>query len=211
MNENGSQSRQIQAQPELYARSEKSSQPSEFERLMSLAGAGDDEAIKVLVDRYGKHVKRAVRRILPHRLRSLYDSDDFGQAVWKSFLVDRVAMAEINDPAHLIAYLATLARNKVIDESRRRLGTQKHNLRREQRITWDSALAPIDGQQPSPSAVAIAGEALERLSESASSTTRQILALRLEGRTSREIAAETGINERSVRRALAQLAASISD
>lgn len=211
MNEIGREGRKVHEQPELHARSTMSSRPNEFERLMSLAGAGDDEAIKVLVERYGKHVKRAVRRILPHRLRSLYDSDDFGQAVWKSFLVDRVTMAEINDPAHLIAYLATLARNKVIDESRRRLGTQKHDLRREQRITWDSALAPIDGQQPSPSAVAIAGEALERLAASASSTTRQILALRLAGHTSREIAAETGIHERSVRRALAQLAASISD
>lgn len=178
----------------------------DFDGLMRLAVAGDQMAINTLVDRYGKHVKRAVRRMLPHRMRSLYDSDDFEQAVWKSFLIDQDAISRMTDPARLIAHLATLARNKVIDESRRRMGTQKHDMRRERRTDWDSDGAPVDARQPTPSDVAIGDEVLQMLVDSASPTSKKILELRLAGCTSREIGAAIGMHERAVRRALAEMA-----
>jgi RNA polymerase sigma factor (sigma-70 family) len=144
--------------------------------------------------------------MLPNRLRSLYDSEDFGQAVWKSFFADRAGMDQFRDPASLIAYLAAVARNKVIDESRRRLGTKKHDLNRVQPVAWDSALAPVDTRTPTPSEVLIADETVSRLSAAATESHKEILQLRMAGCTSREIAAITGMHERAVRRAISTLA-----
>lgn len=182
---------------------------SQFAQLIDRVRSGDEHAAALIVERYGKHVRRAVRRILPGRLRSLYDSEDFGQAVWKSFFAERSMLDQFHDPAQLIAYLAALARNKVIDESRRRLVSQKHNLNRVQAAAWDSAVAPVDHRNPSPSDVVMADEAMTRLTESATGQTRAILQLRLAGCSSREIASITGLHERAVRRAITYLATSV--
>lgn len=177
-----------------------------FEDLLKCAQSGDEQAAALLVQRYGKHVQRAVRRILPARLRSLYDSEDFGQAVWKSFFADRGAIAQFNDPAALIAYLAAVARNKVIDESRRRFSTRKHDLRRVQNVAWDSSLAPADTRSPTPSEVMAADDVMSKLLQSTSGRHREILQLKLNGKTSQEIASILGLHERAVRRAIAKLA-----
>lgn len=182
-----------------------------FEELLELARAGDQQAAAQIVTRYGKHVRRAVRRILPTRLRSLYDSEDFGQAVWKSFFADREKIARFTQPAALIAYLAAVARNKVIDESKHRMATKKHDLTRVQHVAWDSSLAPADRRTPSPSEVAIAEDVLFRLVGGTAGVHRQILQLRLAGRSSQEIAEITGLHERAVRRAIAKLADLVED
>lgn len=182
---------------------------SEFAQLIDGARAGDERAAALIVERYGKHVRRTVRRMLPSRLRSQYDSEDFGQAVWKSFFAGSSLQDQFDDPAQLIAYLAALARNKVIDESRRRLRAQKHDLNRVQGVAWDSAVAPVDHRHPSPSDVAMAEEAMARLTESATGGSRAILQLRLAGCSSREIAAITGLHERAVRRAITRLATTV--
>lgn len=179
---------------------------SEFSKLMESAKSGNPGAAALIVERYGKHIQRAVRRMLPHRLRTMYDSEDFGQAVWKSFFADRDGMDQFTDPAGLIAHLAAVARNKVIDESRRRLRTAKHNLHRVQPVSWDSASAPADRRTPTPSELLIADETATQLAESMPETQKAILQLRMSGCSSREIAAITGIHERTVRRAIAQLA-----
>jgi RNA polymerase sigma factor (sigma-70 family) len=173
---------------------------------MESAKSGDQGAAALIVDRYGKHVQRAVRRMLPNRLRTLYDSEDFGQAVWKSFFADRTGMEQFRDPASLIAYLAAVARNKVIDESRRRLGTKKHNLNRVLPEKWDSSSAPADPRTPTPSELLIADETVSRLSDAIPEAQKSILQLRMAGCSSREIAEITGIHERTVRRVIAHLA-----
>lgn len=188
------------------ARQVESAPHTDFSRLMESAKSGDAGAAALLVDRYGKHIQRAVRRMLPQRLRSLYDSEDFGQAVWKSFFADRDGMDRFQDPAGLIAHLAAVARNKVIDESRRRLRTRKHGLNRVQPVSWDSASAPADKRTPTPSEVLIADETASRLSDAIPEAQKAVLQLRMAGCSSREIAAITGIHERTVRRAIAQLA-----
>jgi len=188
------------------ARNAESALLTEFSKLMVSAKSGDPAATAMLVDRYGKHIQRAVRRMLSHRLRSLYDSEDFSQAVWKSFFAEVDGIDQFRDPAGLIAHLAAVARNKVIDESRRLLMTTKHNLNRVRPIAWDSAAAPADRRTPTPSEVLIADETASRLSEAIPETQKAILQLRMDGCSNREIAAITGIHERTVRRAIAQLA-----
>ena len=62
---------------------------------------------------------------------SKFDSMDFVQSVWLSFFKNRAAIADFQTASQLVAFLATAARNKVCTESRRRLYTQKHDIRRE--------------------------------------------------------------------------------
>ena len=56
----------------------------------------------------------------------------------------------------MIRYLVTMARNKVVDESRRRMKYQKHNIDRERPLA-DAAEPPR--RQDTPSQIAMFGNA----------------------------------------------------
>ena len=78
-----------------------------------------------------------VRRKLDRPMRSLYDSTDFASDVMKSLAanLDRLDFPSIES---LIAFLAQVAEQKVIDEYRRR-----HTLKRD--VTRERALVTGDG------------------------------------------------------------------
>ena len=111
-----------------------SDRDSEFRQALELACSGSEEAFCELVERFGPHIKRVVRHRLHHRMRSKFDSVDFVQMVWASFFADRQRLANIHKPEDLLRYLVTMARNKVIEESRRRMKHQKHNVNRERSL-----------------------------------------------------------------------------
>ena len=115
-------------------------------------------------------------------------------------------MAAITSPGHFRAYLTGVARNKVLEEFRRRTRTRKFDLGREEPLYVRRGLhdAPRDlpGYDPSPSQVAQADECWDRLVAGRTPIEAQIVRLRSEGRTLDEIAASTGLSERSVRRAI---------
>ncbi len=58
-----------------------------YRDLMYRVQEGSEDAAWELVQRYGGYVRRAVRRVLDRRLRPKFDSLDFVQLVWQSFLV----------------------------------------------------------------------------------------------------------------------------
>ena len=59
--------------------------PDNFVALMRRVREGSEAAAWELVDKYGGHLRRAVRRVLNPMLRSKFDSLDFVQLVWDSF------------------------------------------------------------------------------------------------------------------------------
>jgi RNA polymerase sigma factor (sigma-70 family) len=94
-----------------------------FTDLMRRVRAGDQQAITMLVDRYGDAVRRVARvRLRSRRLRRVLDSSDIGQSVLFSF-VRRAGNGEwqdnLNSPEELLKLLATMARYKVIDQERK--------------------------------------------------------------------------------------------
>ena len=94
-----------------------------FTELMRRVRAGDQQAITMLVDRYGDAVRRVARvRLRSRRLRRVLDSSDIGQSVLFSF-VRRAGNGEwqdnLNSPEELLKLLATMARYKVIDQERK--------------------------------------------------------------------------------------------
>lgn len=171
--------------------------------------AGDDDAARELLARYEAEVRLVVRRQLPRLLRSRFDSLDFLQSVWGSFF-HRVRhgpdLGEFDDARHLVAFLAKTAKNKVIDEYRK-AASRKADMHREEPL-W-----PADGDGPrdlaaiddTASQVAEAREAFGRLCELLPEERRELLALKAEGLSSRDIGERLGMSERTVQRVIEDL------
>ena len=180
---------------------------SEFADLMARLRAGDQDAAWRLIEDYGPHIRRVVRRELHQKMRSKFDSIDFVQAVWASFFREPGQMREMQTPEELLALLMTVARNKVIDETRRRLYLQKMNVHREEPLDEQppEKLEKMHSPQPRPSQVAVAREQWQRLMQGASPEHRQILEMRFAGATYEQIGSKLDLHERSVRRIVEQM------
>jgi RNA polymerase sigma-70 factor (ECF subfamily) len=171
--------------------------------------SGDDSAARELLTRYEAEVRLVVRRQLPRLLRSRFDSLDFLQSVWGDFFqrmkAGGASQAEFEDSRHLVAFLARAAKNKVIDEYRR-AASQKQDMHREEPL-WVDGDRPreLEGHDDSPSQVAQAHEVLERLRELMPRERQEILELKAEGLSSRDIGEKLGISERTVQRVIEDL------
>jgi RNA polymerase sigma-70 factor (ECF subfamily) len=179
---------------------------AEFRDLMGRLQEGSEDAAWELVDRYGDAIRRAVRRALNVRLRSKFDSLDFVQLVWCSFFKARDQLVRFTRPEELVAFLVTMARNKVGMEVRRRLMTEKYNVNREQ--TMGPPPDQVDqsaDHQSNPVEVAIAREQWNRLIAEQPDRYRQIISLRLQGLTYQDIAESLNIAQCTVRRFLKRL------
>jgi len=169
--------------------------------------AGSEDAAHELIDTYGPHIQRVVRRKLNQRMRSKFDSIDFVQMVWASFFTDRDRISKFQEPEDLIRYLIKMARHKLLQESRRRLTSQKHNINRE--CSLEHAQPPESSytrKSATPSQIAMANEQLSELTDEQSVRNKQIVALRMEGATYEEISRRLRIHERTARRVIAKLA-----
>jgi RNA polymerase sigma-70 factor (ECF subfamily) len=179
-----------------------------FTRLMEQIRAGSQDAARELVEQYGPHILRVVRRKLSQRLRTKFDSDDFVQAVWASFFAVGPSHYNFDRPEALIAFLVSLARNKVIDELRQRFQTEKHDINRERSLDGSAAFAAeaMPALQPTPSQIASAKEIWERLLDRVPPTHQRILALLQEGHTVQEVAVGLGVHPRTVYRLIQRAA-----
>jgi RNA polymerase sigma-70 factor (ECF subfamily) len=170
----------------------------DFRNLMRRVNAGCEDAAWQLVDQYGEAIRQTVRRVLNVKLRSKFDSLDFVQLVWSSFFRVRDKFDRFHRPEELAAYLAAMARNKVCMEVRRRLMTEKYNVRREQ--SFDRLSVDTAGRQPGPVDVAIAHERWDQMLKDQPSHYRRIIRLRLQGHTCKDIGKVVHLDERTVRR-----------
>jgi len=112
---------------------------NDFERLMEGVRSGSEEAAWELVATYGESLRRAVRRVLNGKLRSKFDSFDFVQLVWKSFFCATNAAQQCKSPEELVAFLSSMARNKVRMEIRKRLKSPGYDVGRERPLDDSSA------------------------------------------------------------------------
>ena len=184
-----------------------SNENSEFRKAIERVCAGSDEAASELVDTYGPHIQRVVRRRLNQQMRSKFDSLDFVQMVWASFFTEREKIASFTEPDDLIRYLATVAQRKLIQESRRCMHGQKHNLRRERALiaeTEDETRYVRKSDRPSQ--IVMAKDRLDVMMREHSDRDRQVVELRVQGLTFVEIGEELGINERTAREVIEKLA-----
>jgi len=195
-----------------------------FQQLLAEMSRGSEKAAWELVETYSPHIMRSVRASLPRAIRSKIDSQDFVQAVWISMLLNREDLSQFRDPAQFIGYLASVARNKVVDSNRHYMDTEGYNVHTEvsmpelhQQIIINEVITGIkkddetEEQQlpasndPTPSHVAMAREAWQRVVGQSCERDRQIAALRIEGHTCGVIADQLSIAERTVRRVMRRI------
>jgi RNA polymerase sigma-70 factor (ECF subfamily) len=179
-----------------------------FQEMLERLNSGCPEASRELLERYGPHIQRVIRRRLDRRLRSKFDTIDFVQSVWASFFAHQGTRKPFDSPEAFIAYLAAMAKNKVVDAYRQRLQTKQYNVRRERSISNEStgfAAEHLRSPGATPSQYLIADEEWERLLSSQPPAGRRILLMLRQGQSHGEIASEVGVHERTIRRLLRRL------
>jgi RNA polymerase sigma factor (sigma-70 family) len=183
-----------------------SARGGELRAFLDRIRAGDELAARELLARYEAQVRLVVRRQLPRLLRSRFDSLDFLQSVWASFFLRlRAGPEKFEDPRYLVTFLAQVAKNKVVDQYRRAV-SRKQDMQREEPLSA-GGLPPREliADQDTASELAEANEAFGRLQDRLPADRREILGLKVEGFSSREIGERLGLSERTVRRALEDL------
>jgi RNA polymerase sigma factor (sigma-70 family) len=174
----------------------------EFAALIERASHGSEEAFQQLVDRYSKHVLRVVRARMNRRVREHFDSQDFVQSIWARFYEACANGRVFDTPESLIFHLVQIARNRVVDAGRR-LKTDKlsaGSLLRLGNEIEEEAIPEPRGKTPTPSEVAIGKERWASLLDGVNGRDHEILKLIGTGGSHAEVAAETGLSERTVRR-----------
>ena len=186
-----------------------SDRQNDFQTLIEQLRNGSDEAAHVLLKKYSHHVLLTVRRQLRKSMRAKFDSQDFTQAVWASFFENREEIARFDSPERLIRFLVQMAANKVTDGNRRYLGSQKCSLFRECSVDeLGSSTVSLHGpfaNIPTPSEAAVGKEQWERIMDRQPAAYQRMLELRAAGCKYTEIAAELGVDERTVRRIIRRL------
>lgn len=177
----------------------------DFQLLMARVRGGCRDAAAELVQRYGDHIIRVVRRRLHRRLRSKFDSADFQQDVWASFFAN--STETFAGPEALAKFLAEVAKNKVLMAVRKRLRLQKYNVDRENSLEGSAACqaADVPSPEPTPSQVAAAHEKWDQLLQGQPARYRRILALLRQGLTHEQIARELGLHEKTIQRLVRRL------
>lgn len=176
----------------------------EFLNLLAAIREGSEEAVWKLIETYDPHIRRIIRRKLNEAIKVQFESIDFAQMVWASFLVEPERIRSFGSERDLLRYLSAMAANKVLDQYRRmnafgkrdaQLGSfhdDQQNLRTE--------------HQASPSQIVIAREKYHELIDSLEDKERCVLQLRLKGYKFREIADELEMDESTARRIIKRVA-----
>jgi RNA polymerase sigma factor (sigma-70 family) len=187
---------------------------NEFAALMTRFRAGDQSAAVQLVDRFGSHIRRAIRvRSTGTRLQRVLDSADVCQSVLRRLWADRDSPnLPADDPAGLVKWLMTVARNRIREEHRRQNAARRGGGRL---LEVDPAgLEGIAGNGPSPSSEVADRELLQIVMAKLSPREQSIAEARGDGVGWDELAREHGIApdalRKQYRRAIQQALESLS-
>jgi RNA polymerase sigma factor (sigma-70 family) len=185
---------------------------SEFAVLMERVRTGSQEAAREIYERYSGAVQRVVRRRLEERLRRQFDTADFSLSVWGSFFCTPAHEYTFATPEALVAFLAQMATNKVIDTARKQLGTQRRGNGQEESL--DAPTEPGGGPDlkealaaptHTPSQYVMANERWQHLVTDLPPGHRRVVEMLREGHTTTEIADLLGMDRRIIQRLINRL------
>ncbi len=162
-----------------------------FDELIRRVRNRDQEAARELTLRYEKVIRRVVRiHLRDARLRQVMDSMDVCQSVLATFFV-RTALGQydLDSPENLVNLLASIARNKLTNQVNH-LRAQRRDVRKNSSLDSDGMQAKDRASDPSEQASA--REILEKVWERLDPHDRYLAEQRSLGRTWKEIAAELG-------------------
>ena len=163
---------------------------TDFDLLLIAARSGDSEALEKLVAQYEPELRIVARMRLGAALRPHLDSIDLVQSVHRSLLVGlRADRFDISSPEKLIALALTIVRRKVAKHWR--------HLKRQQRLSGvddgcsddlvDTLLA-LQSSEPTVSESSGIREHLQRLMLELDPIERQLIAMRIDGFSTIDVA-----------------------
>jgi RNA polymerase sigma-70 factor (ECF subfamily) len=176
--------------------------PEPLDELLDKLAEGDSQAIEQVFRAYEPYLRMVVRRQLPSALRAKFDSIDIVQSVWADVLDGlNDARWSFQDTAHLRAFLVRAARNRLIDRQRKQLAAGRH----EQALS-QTAIECVAASEARPSQTVVADDLWRQMVQMCPPQHREILALKRDGASLDEIAAQSGLHKSSVRRILYDIA-----
>jgi RNA polymerase sigma-70 factor (ECF subfamily) len=176
--------------------------PSDIDRLLARARAGDRIAWEELFRECYPKVLRVVRRRLNKPLRTVYDSTDFASDVMKS-LAANIGRLDFESYDALLAFLTEVASQKVIDEHRKE-NALKRDVKRREPLGADGG-GGIASDTPTASKFAQAEEARAALLDGQNAPGREVIKLKESGHSNQEVAKQVGWNIKKVQRFLKDL------
>ncbi|AMV25302.1 RNA polymerase sigma factor [Gemmata sp. SH-PL17] len=176
-----------------------------FPELLAGFRAGDSASVKALCEQYAPFLRAAVRRQLHPGLRTRFDSLDFVQDVWASFLAIPAERYTFDTPEALLAFLNRMAHNRVVEVFRQRFETQKDDITRERAVSSEDGSDQIRAPAPTASQLVIADEQWERLCGRFPEGHRTILELLRDGHSYEDIAQLSGVSLSTVNRIVRRL------
>jgi RNA polymerase sigma-70 factor (ECF subfamily) len=183
-------------------------QPTDAELVERWRG-GDETAATALYERYIDRLITLIGRHIARRFQGRFDADDVAQSVFGSFFRrTREGHFEFGDDEAFWKLLLTIGLNKV----RKKVcfnEADKRDPAREQRPAdsdeVQSFVAECLCREPSAVELVTLADLLEAVVQGLDPLERSVLALRIEGLSQSEIAAQLGLGERTVRRLFARI------
>lgn len=162
-----------------------------FLDLIQRVRAADEDAAADLVRRYEPQIRRVIRiRMTDPGVRRVMDSMDICQSVMASFFVRAASgQYELETPEQLIKLLATMARNKVVNQVHKQRAIRR-DVRRMEKVGVDEM--QVAGSGGTPSMVVHHRELLSEAHKRLSDEERELAERRASGEAWSDIAKELG-------------------
>lgn len=179
---------------------------SSFASLLSRARQHDEAAMNELCRQYEPRLRIVARVLLGPALRPILDSMDLVQSVHRSLLIGiREEKLDISTPENLVALALTLLRRKVARHWRREQRQRRSQTGESAADLLPAILTDLTTSEAGPAETAQYRDQVQQLCRQLDATERQVLALRLDGHTTAEIAHELGLNHVTLRVRLTRL------
>jgi len=180
--------------------------PGDLE-LISNFKAGSQSAAQELFDRYCERLMRLAKRRIGQRMTSRVDPEDVIQSAFRTFFIrvrnDEFSFHEEDD---LFKLLVRLTVHKTLRQiAFHRAGKRNPELEAAQGSDAQDLLQQVSGDEPSPDAAVALIDEFERFLGQLPPLDRQVLALKLQGYSTVEIAEQIGSYDRKVRRILERI------
>jgi RNA polymerase sigma factor (sigma-70 family) len=177
-----------------------------FSVLFHRARERDPQAMEELCRQYEPRLRIVARVLLGPALRPALDSMDLVQSVHRSLLIGiREEKFDVSTPENLIALALTLLRRKVARHWRRSQRQIRLPIGGSSIDLLPTILAELSTRESDPAEMAQYRDQVEQLCRQLDATERQVLALRLDGYTTGEIAQRLDLNHITLRVRLTRL------
>jgi RNA polymerase sigma factor (sigma-70 family) len=183
---------------------------TDFGALIARLRNGDGEAANELLNRYEDAVRRYIRvRLTDPGLKRQMDSIDICQSVMADFFVrSALGQFDLKTPEQLIALLATMARNRLLNHVKKQRA-QRRDVRRLE--AFDVIDAQPAATVDTPSQIAAGREMLDEFRGRLTTEERQLADRRARGDAWVDIARELGGSPDALRVRLARAVERVAD